>query len=335
MQIAKYIKGLSLVVFVSIIAILLSNYVSVGSVTLAILLGILLGNTFLRSKNKSVYGAGIIFAEKNILAFAIALMGINLDFSLLSDLGLKTLFLIVIAMFVTIFSGKYIGKYFGLSSNLSLLLGIGNGVCGSSAIGASAKVLHSKEADIGVSVAVVNFLGTLGILIVPFLALFFSFSDIDSGILIGNTLQAVGQVTAGGFSISDVSGVTATTVKMGRVLLLTPLLFILLYINLKKNVVKKTENLKQVTILIVKSIPIFILFFILFSLVSSFSLVSENIKSIISTVSKIALIVAMSGVGLKIRLQDIRQDGKIAFLVGSLVFLVQIIFSGFLIYIFM
>ena len=312
----KYKYGLTLSIIITLCAIFLSNFIAIGVAAIAIILGIVIGNTL---KFSDKYNAGITYAEKTLLSFAIALMGINLDFSILAQLGMKTLVLIILSMILTIFSAVFIGKFYGIDKKLSLLLGIGNGVCGSSAISASAPIIKSKNSFIGLSVAIVNLLGTIGIFLVPFIALSFGLSDIDAGILIGNTLQAVGQVTAGGFSISSDAGVSATTVKMGRVLLLTPLVLILIYIY-NKNGSSSTSSQKA-------KIPTFIIFFIIFSLISSFSLVGEDIKNIISNISHYTLIIAMSAIGLKIHFNSVKGDGKVALKIASLVFLIQIIFT--------
>jgi uncharacterized integral membrane protein (TIGR00698 family) len=315
-MINKYFHGLVLSSIVSLIAIFLSNFITIGVVTTAIILGIIISNSI---KISDKYNIGITYAEKSLLAFTIALMWINLDFSTFALLGFKTIILIILSMILTIYSAVIIGKYYGINEKLSLLLGIGNGVCGSSAISATAPIIKPQNNFIGLSVAIVNLLGTIGIFLVPFIALSFGLSDIDAGILIGNTLQAVGQVTAGGFSISNEAGISATTVKMGRVLLLTPLVLILIYIFSKNSDIKDSSQKAKV--------PTFIIFFILFSLISSFSLVNENIKDIISTMSHFTLTIAMSAIGLKIHFNSIKGEGKVALKIASLVFFIQIIFT--------
>ena len=311
------ISGLTLTLLLSLLAITLAKFIPIGAVTVAIILGIVIGNS---TTIKKKYNSGITYSEKKLLGFSIALMGVNLDFNVLQQLGNKTILIIVSGMVVTIFSALFIGKLFKIEQKFSLLLGIGNGVCGSSAISATAPVIKADKNHIGISVAIVNLLGTIGIFLLPFIAYTFGLNDIDTGILIGNTLQAVGQVTASGYGVSDITGISATTVKMGRVLLLTPLVLILIYIYHKNNS-SGEENTKRV------GIPIFIVFFILFSIFSTFGLFSDYIKSLISDISHYTLVVAMGAIGLKIHFNSIRNDGKIALIVASIVFTVQIVFT--------
>ena len=222
------IKGVILTLVLAIIAFLLSAYIPIGAVAISIILGIVVANSF---EISSGFSTGITYSEKSILAFAIALMGIKLDFSILEQLGYQTIILIIVGVFVTISSAMLFAKLFKFDKKFALMLGIGNAVCGSSAIAATKGVVKAKGDEVGISVAVVNLLGTVGIFLIPFVASYIlKFQDTQSGILVGNTLQAVGQVVAGGFSISDTAGQSATIVKMGRVLILTPLIVILLFI---------------------------------------------------------------------------------------------------------
>lgn len=245
-------------------------------------------------------------------------MGLQLDFTILTALGIKTLFLIVFGMVITIYVAVLLGKYYKLDSKFALMLGIGNGVCGASAISATAPVIKADKNAIGISIAIVNLLGTIGIFLLPFIALSFGLNEIDAGILIGNTLQAVGQVTAGGFSISESAGVSATAVKMGRVLLLTPLIFILIYMFHVKSDENTTKGAK---------VPGFIIVFVFLSILSSLGVVPENIKSIIASLSHLLLVIAMAAIGLKIHFNSIKSEGKVALKIASITFAMQILFT--------
>ena len=75
----------------------------------------------------------------------------------------------------------------------------------------------------------------------------------------------------------------------------------------------------------------FIIGFVLFSLIPTLGLLPKEYIKILSKVSHYALVVAMAGIGLKITFRSILKDGKTALLIGSLIFLIQIILSSTLI----
>jgi uncharacterized integral membrane protein (TIGR00698 family) len=136
-------------------------------------------------------------------------------------------------------------------------------------------------------------------------------------------LQAIGQVVAAGFSVDEIAGQTATIVKMGRILMLTPLIFTLIFIFSRKNT-GATEGEKTKKI----GIPLFIVGFTVLSLVPTFGLLSDSSIQVISNIGRYALIIAMAAIGLKISFASILKDGKKALLIGSLIFIVQIVFSS-------
>ena len=312
----KNIQGVLLSLFIGLIALFLSNFVPLGAVALAIIVGAVIGNTV---KLKDKYNHGITYSEKKILGFAIAFMGINLDFVILSHLGVQSLLLIVVSMAFTIWVSLYLAKALNFDKDFSLILGIGNGVCGSAAIAATKDIVGLDKQKAGLAVAIVNFLGTIGIFLLPLIGLLFSFSDVKVGILIGNTLQAVGQVVASGFSVNDAVGQSSTIVKMGRILMLTFVILFLLYFFARKSTKVKEPKALQV--------PFFVVGFILFSIIATTKIAPQFVVEIISSASHYLLLVAMAAIGLKINFKTIKEHGSKAFLIATYIFIVQITFT--------
>lgn len=324
-----YTKGLLASIAVAILATVITHFISFSTATVAIILGMIVGNYFYKTfhSEESEFKSGVKFAEKDLLMFAIALMGINLNFTMLANLGFQTILIIVLGMVFTIFVGLLLGKLFKLNPQLSLMIGIGNGVCGSSAIAATAGIAKVKSNDIGVSIALVNLMGTVGIFLAPALAHLLGFSDIQAGVFTGNTLQAVGQAVAAGFSISTEAGHYATVVKMGRVLLLVPLVLILIYI-MKRESAKNSEATEEKTKI---GVPSFILWFVFFSVIASLGFLPKEAETLIASISHYITLIAMSAIGLMIHFGTIVKTAGTAFKVSTILFALQLIFSALLI----
>ncbi len=312
----KNIYGITLAIGIGVLALVLAELLPIGAVALAIVIGAVIGNTV---KLKDKYNPGITYSEKKLLGFAIAFMGINLDFVILSQLGVESIFLIVVSVIVTIAVSLYFAKLFNFDKDFSLILGIGNGVCGSAAIAATKDIVGLDKQKAGLAVAIVNFLGTVGIFLVPLIGLIFSFTDVKTGILIGNTLQAVGQVVAAGFSVNDAVGQSSTIVKMGRILMLTFVILFLLYF-----IAKRSTNVKEPKAL---QVPFFVVGFIIFSIIATTKIAPQFIVDLISSLSHYLLLVAMAAIGLKINFKTIKEHGSKAFLIATYIFIVQIIFT--------
>lgn len=324
----QYGFGLVLCILIGIVSLFLGDYTPLGAVTIAIVLGIGVGNV---GRLGDRFEAGIKFSEKRVLPWSIALMGVNLNYLILKELGYQSLLLVIAGIIVALAVSLLFAKIFAYDQKVALLLGIGNGICGSSAIAATEQIIGVEKQDVGLSIAIVNFLGTIGMFLLPIIAtLLLKLDSLNSGLLIGNTLQAVGNVVAAGFSVSPLSGQTATIVKMARILMLTPVIFFLLVVATGKAV--PDGNAKRAKLY---NIPTFIIGFSLFSLIPTFSLLPEAYIEIISTASHYLLVVAMAGIGLKTTIASIIKDGRSALLIGSLIFLVQIAFSSVVIFLFM
>lgn len=95
-KIISYSYGVILCSIIGVAALFLSSCIPLGAVAIAIILGIVVGN-FIKPGKK--FKNGIKFSEKHILSFAIALMGINLNFLILKELGYRSILLVITALF--------------------------------------------------------------------------------------------------------------------------------------------------------------------------------------------------------------------------------------------
>lgn len=293
-----------------------------GPVATALILGIFLGNILQISK-KSTFTSGLRFCEKTVLEFSIILMGLKLNFSYLLKLGPKALVFVIVAIMITLIVAPIIGRFFKLNFKGALLTGVGSAVCGSSAIAAFNPVLGASAMQMALAIGIVNFLGTIGIFVLPVICEIFQFSDIQSSFLIGGTLQAVGHVAASGFSLGTKVGENAILIKMFRVLMIGPIVLIYsFYQSLKEGRGKKISMPK---------FPLFIIGFLLASIVTSY-FGNNQITHYLLIISKILLTTAMAAIGLKISFKDLKNDGTSMLYTGTTIFIVQIIVAICLIY---
>ncbi|GGD38154.1 membrane protein [Malaciobacter pacificus] len=309
--------GIFLCVVIALGAIFLSNYIIIGSVAIAVILGALIGNTMPLS---SKFNSGITFSEKTLLAIAISLLGINLDFNILMQLGFNTIIIIILSLIATIFFGTYIANQRNFDKTFAQILSIGNGVCGSAAIAATKDIVKLDKQKAALAVAIVNLLGTVGLFILPIIGLLLGLNDVDMGILLGNTLQSVGHAIAAGFSVNETVGQSATITKMGRILLLTPIIIWLIF-QVSKNSTTQTSLKEKI------SVPFFIVGFIITSILATSGILPKETIDLISNISELTLIIAMSAIGLKISFNAIKQSGWDAFVLAGYIFKFQIILT--------
>ncbi|ORC34153.1 hypothetical protein B4O97_13825 [Marispirochaeta aestuarii] len=281
---------------------------ALGSVTAAILAGMLVGNlTSWPEKGKK----GIKLCEKRLLNIAIALMGFELEFSAATELGGGSILVVIGVITLSITVGLVFGRIFPLPKRLSLLLGIGNGVCGSAAIAAAAPLMKAKQEEIGISIGIVNLLGAVAIFLLPFLARILDLDSTQSGLLVGGTVQAVGQTLATGLRMGEEVARTAIVIKMGRVLLLGVVL-IALSIAFRR---EKSGGFP---------VPTFIVAFLVCALAVNILPVPQALLSLIGSVKTVLLLCAMAAIGMSIEFSSLTRHGVLALSVGAGIFAINI-----------
>lgn len=307
------LPGFVLVAILSCISIYISEYLYIGSVAIVIFLGLLYSNTF---GVKESFLLGINFSEKHLLNISIILMGFNFSSSTLTYLHASIIIQLIFFIIFSFLSIILFAKIFNLSNTFTILLGFGNAVCGSSAIAAASTVLKSKKEEILLSISIINLIGALSIFVIPSIIQFLSINNIfEQALIIGGTIQAVGQVSAAGYILSDEVGELSIIIKMCRILLLGPMLIILSLL-----MKTKTKSFKNQLF----SIPYFIIGFILVVFLQSVDFLPLYVVNSFKIISKIFLLFAMCSIGLKVNFISLANKGGKIFLATLFAFILQV-----------
>ncbi|CAH2212680.1 YeiH family protein [Tepidibacter aestuarii] len=310
-KIKKILPGLLFVFLISTISMFINDsikhIVNLEALTIGIIIGIIYNNTF---KTTDVLKPGITFSLKTLLKWGIVLLGFKLNFRALIELGPKVVIMIVLYVpFVLILSYLF-GKVFNINNKVAVLLGVGSGICGASAVVAMSSCINAEEDDSIVAVSIINFLGAIGVLAYSTIAITSSMSNLEYGIWSGISLQGVAHAIAAAFARGDQSGEIGTLVKMGRVVMLVPVSLVLSYLFNKENKESKVK------------FPMYILYFVLAGIISSLNILSLESIKILAKLSSIFILMAMVGMGLNVDIKSIKDKGIKALIMGSLLFLI-------------
>ena len=104
----EILPGLLLSFAIAAVSRLLAIYLpQLGGATIAILLGILLGNTFFK---QPVLAIGTKFAESKLLEFSVFLLGATVTAQTIAQIGVKGIVFVLLQMSITIIGAYLIGK---------------------------------------------------------------------------------------------------------------------------------------------------------------------------------------------------------------------------------
>lgn len=239
----------------------------ISGIFVAILLGIVIRNTI---GLPDVFSKGISFSLKYALRAGIILLGLRLSMTEALKLGAWGLPLIVACISVGLFVTLFFTAKMNQSKRLGTLIATGTGICGVTAIMATAPVIKAKENEIAYAVANITIFGLLGMLFYPYLAhAFFADEPIKAGLFLGTAIHDTAQVTGAALiydQLYDSAAVVdvATITKLTRnvfIIAVIPFVSFLFYRNNKQP--GQAAQLPKWY----KLFPLFILGFLLLSLV--------------------------------------------------------------------
>lgn len=205
----------------------------ISALTLAILLGMLIGNTLYRRLAPGA-AKGVLFAKQSLLRAGIILYGLRLTFQDIAGVGIAGVLIDSIVLSSTFGLAWWAGtRVFGLDRKTAMLIGAGSSICGAAAVMAAEPVVRGRAEQVTVAVSTVVVFGTLAIFLYP--ALYhlnvrhhlLSVSPAAYGLFTGSTVHEVAQVVAAGRAIGESAANTAVIAKMVRVMMLAPFLVIL------------------------------------------------------------------------------------------------------------
>ena len=302
-RLVSYLPGLALSLAVAGTGLLLEKAElamfgarPIEGLVLAIVIGTALRSGFRLSP---AFTPGIAFSAHFLLECAIVALGASVSFAAVREAGPQLVAGIAVVVLLSIATSLSIGRLFGLSPKLAFLIAFGNSICGNSAIAASAPVVEASAEDVAASIAFTAVLGVVAVLAMPLMSVAAHLSPVQYGVFAGLTVYAVPQVLAATAPIGVVSLQTGTLVKLIRVLMLGPLLFI---VGLARGLGGRRLSLTHV-------LPWFIIGFAIMAALRSADALPHATLALISSTSSLLTTVAMAGLGLSVDVRSLRQAG--------------------------
>lgn len=292
-----------------------------SALTLAIILGMLAGNTFY-PRLAGVSAAGVNLCRQRLLRLGIVLYGLRLTMHDIGRVGLEGVVLDGLVIISTFGLAWWIGtRWLRLDRNTAMLIGVGSSICGAAAVMAAEPVVKAKSEQVVVAVATVVVFGTLAMFLYPALYElnrhfnFISGGATGFGVYTGATIHEVAQVVAAGRSISLEAADTAVIAKMVRVMMLAPFLVLLSFGLQRSGGTTPTLDSKPGMV-----VPWFAFGFVAMVLFNSLQLLSTSVVATITQLDTALLATAMAALGLSTRLRSIREAGHKPLLLAALLF---------------
>jgi uncharacterized integral membrane protein (TIGR00698 family) len=297
-----YGPGLALTCAGAVLAVGLNRLMpAVSALTLAVLLGA-------TARNVASLGdhlmPGLQLGTRKLLRAGVVLMGLQLAVSDVLGLDRLLVLVIVVTVVVTFAGTLLLGPRMGVSWGATLLIATGFSICGASAAVAMNAVSDSDEEELVTTITLVTLFGSAAILLLPLLQVPLHLDATAFGAWSGASVHEVAQVVATAGSAGSAALVTATVVKLTRVVLLAPVIagYSIVHRRGSTTVAGTRPAL----------IPLFVVGFILMIGVRSLDVLPGAVISSSGTLTSLLFAGALFGLGTALHLPALRRTGAAA-----------------------
>ena len=295
----------------------------IGGPVIAILAGMLVALFWIPN---DTFKPGVTFTSKKILQYAVILLGFGLNLSVILETGKQSLPIIICTIAASLLIAYVLHKVMHIESKISTLIGVGSSICGGSAVAATAPVIEADDEEVAQAISVIFFFNVIAALIFPVIGRFLGFDTTSGeafGIFAGTAVNDTSSVTATAstwdsmWNLGSQTLDKAVTVKLTRTLAIIPITLVLALIQAKK---KKTEDKTGNSFSLKSVFPMFILWFIVASIITTVCIslgVEASVFSPLKDLSKFFIIMAMAAIGLGTNVVKLIKNGGKPILLGA------------------
>ncbi|GAB7095029.1 YeiH family protein [Halolamina litorea] len=300
------LPGLALLLGLGLAARLLGSVTPANHLVLAILLGLVVGNT--------VGVPGIVRAgvgtHKLWLKTGIVLTGASVALDRVAAAGPQVLLLVAGAVTATILLVEGLARVaFRIDDETGSLLAAGSGVCGVSAVVAVAESIEADEAAVAYAATTILLFDALTLVAYPLVGAALALPDRVFGVWAGLTMFSTGPVAAAGFAVSETAGEWAVLVKLTRnaAIGVVAVGYAVLYARRREHGDDSTD--RGLLVRVWEPFPKFVVGFVAVVAVANLGLLSEAGITSLGNAADWLFLLAFAGLGMEIRLDDLRETG--------------------------
>ncbi|MEA3337488.1 MAG: putative sulfate exporter family transporter [Chloroflexota bacterium] len=338
--ILRLIPGLLAAALLAWVSVWLSEYTGtalmgfrkspISAVTMAILLGMLIGNLV---SLPAVLKPGLTFAMKKVLRLGIIMLGIRLSVMSVFKLGVLGIPIVLLCIAGALLLTTRLNSWLKLPDRVGTLIAVGTSICGVTAIVAAAPAIDAEDEEVAYAIAVITTFGLVAMLTYPYLAhSIFGGDAVKSGLFMGTSIHETAQVAGAGLVYADIFSQplaldVATITKLVRNVFMAAVIPVMAL-----HYTRKTAGSEKKDVSFTELFPTFILGFLGFAVIRSigdagvdsggyaFGLWDadtwQSIHSFIKDWAVNFMVIALAGVGLSTNFKILKGLGIKPFVVG-------------------
>jgi uncharacterized integral membrane protein (TIGR00698 family) len=255
---------------------------------------------------------------KWLLQICVVLLGFGMNLSVVLRLGLHGSLFAAATIGATLLLGWWVGRRLALDRKTTTLISVGTAICGGSAIAAVSSVIAASEAEIAVSIGIIFLLNAVALYVFPAAGHLLHLSQAQFGLWAGVAIHDISSVVGAGLSYGPKALTTATAVKLSRTLWIVPLTLALAFSLGRRRPAgthiadAESHQTKKFKI----TVPWFIGFFLLASLMRSYMPAISTWSPPISEIARGGMILVLFLIGTSLSFRALRVVGWRTAVVG-------------------
>lgn len=316
MQLANIVrerwKGVLFCLIIAIPVTLLGKQIEVvGGPVFAILFGMVLALVFPKNRREQL-AAGVTYTSKKVLQYAVILLGFGMNLSQILSKGAQSLPTIVATISTSLVIAFVLCHVMNVPGKIATLVGVGSSICGGSAIAATAPVIDADDREIAQAISVIFLFNVIAALVFPTLGGMLGLTNEGFGLFAGTAINDTSSVTAAASawdSMHPGANVleSATVVKLTRTLAIIPITLALACWQM--HLARKAGGDARSTFSLKRAFPMFVLFFVLASVITTVLQLPASFTAPIKELSKFFIVMAMAAIGFNTDIVELVKKG--------------------------
>ncbi len=285
----------------------MSGIAGLSPLILAVVAGIAIANS---TGVPKAARPGLAIAMRPVLRFAIVLLGAQLTFVQIGEIGIGGISVVMLTVAATFLFTLKAGALLGVEPALARMIAAGTSICGASAVIATNAVGGGRSDQVATAIACVTLFGTVAMLGYPLVGGLLGLDAHMYGVWTGASVHEVAQAVAAGFAGGPEAGETATVTKLARVLMLAPVLLVV------ARSIKVPAGAKRPP-----AVPLFVVGFAAMVVLNSVVSVPAELRQALSLATTFLMAMSLAAVGLATDIRALVSGGVRPFLLGLAAFL--------------
>jgi uncharacterized integral membrane protein (TIGR00698 family) len=309
--------GLALAVVVAGVATAAGTEVPlVGGPVFGIVLGVLVAAVLHPGER---WAPGFAFASKPVLQTSIVVLGATLSLRQVASVGSSSLPVMLGTLVVALGGAWLLGKALHLERDTTMLVGVGTAICGASAIAATQSVLKARESTVAYAVGTIFTFNIVAVLAYPPLGHLLGLDAHAFGLWAGTAINDTSSVVAAGYAYGGDAGPYSVVVKLTRSLMIIPVVAGVAFLVARRGQAKGPDDgsRSRQGLPWRRLVPPFLIGFVVASGLTTVGAVPTSWHPALTAVGTFLITTALAGIGLSLRLADLRKAGVRPLLLGA------------------